>query len=71
MTRESGQCTTTPDGRIDNSFYDENYEFGQEKEVLVNTKKLNSDNTEYYRVGYSIHELALRAREIYLSEKAD
>lgn len=60
------------DGRIDNSFYDEKIkEFGQEKEVLVNNlKKLNSDNTEYYRVGYSIHELALRAREIYLSEKA-
>ena len=60
------------DGRISAEFYDEKVStFGQEREILTDAlKKLNSDNTEYYKVGYAIHELALRANKIYLSEKA-
>lgn len=60
------------DERISEEFYDEKVQqFGEEKEALLNSlKKLEADNTEYYRVGFALHELALRAKEIYLSEKA-
>lgn len=60
------------DEKISEDLYDEKVQqFGEEKEALLNSlKKLEKDNTEYYRVGFAIHELALRAKEIYLSEKA-
>jgi site-specific DNA recombinase len=60
------------DGRITADFYDEKLAlFKQEEEDLANSLgKLKLDNTEYYRVGISIHELALSAREIYRSRKA-
>lgn len=60
------------DGRITADFYDEKLAtFKQEEELLTNSlAKLKLDNTEYYRVGIAIHELALRAREIYRGEKA-
>ncbi len=60
------------DGRISAEFYDEKVTtFGLERETLTNAlKKLNSDNTEYYKIGYAIHELALKAGDIYKSEKA-
>lgn len=60
------------DLRIPAEIFDEKLkEFNQQEEVLTESlKKLKSDNTDYYTVGYSIHELALRARDIYLSEKA-
>jgi DNA invertase Pin-like site-specific DNA recombinase len=60
------------DGRISAEFYDEKVTtFGQERETLSDAlKKLNSDSTEYYKVGYAIHELALKASDIYKSEKA-
>ena len=60
------------DGRISAKFYDEKLStFKQEEEILVNSlQKLKSDNTEYLKVGYSIHELALKAKQIYLSDKA-
>ncbi|HYC34160.1 MAG TPA: recombinase family protein [Candidatus Paceibacterota bacterium] len=60
------------DGRISADFYDEKLKsFKQEEELLTeNLKKLKSDNTEYYKVGFSIHELALRAGAIYRSQKA-
>ncbi|MFA6476134.1 MAG: recombinase family protein [Candidatus Paceibacterota bacterium] len=60
------------DGRISPSEYDQKIEeFRQEETDLINSlSKLKSDNTEYYRVGIALHELALRAREIYLSKKA-
>lgn len=60
------------DGRITTEFYDEKVNlFEEEKEaLLLSLQKLEADNTEYYRVGFAIHELALRAKEIYLSEKA-
>lgn len=60
------------DERISGDFYDEQIsQFEEEKEALLHSlKKLEADNTEYYRVGFMIHEIALRAREIYLNEKA-
>lgn len=60
------------DDRITTDFYDQKLqEFKQEEEVLTDTlKKLKSDNTEYYKVGAAIHELAVKAGKIYKSEKA-
>lgn len=60
------------DERITEDFYDEKVQqFGEEKEALLNSlKKLEADNTEYYRVGFAIHELALKSTDIYLSKKA-
>lgn len=60
------------DGRISAQFYDEKLsEFEAEKDGLLNALgKLESDNTDYYKVGFLIHEIALRAREIYNSDKA-
>lgn len=60
------------DGRITADFYDEKLAtFKQEEELLTNSlAKLKLDNTEYYRIGLSIHELALRVRDIYRSRKA-
>ncbi|MCB9811264.1 recombinase family protein, partial [Candidatus Nomurabacteria bacterium] len=60
------------DGRISIQEYDARVaEFTEEQEVLTNNLgKLNSDNAEYYKTGISIHELALRAAEIYKSKKA-
>ena len=37
---------------------------------LHSLQKLEADNTQYYKVGFAIHELALLAKNIYLSEKA-
>ena len=60
------------DQRITADFYDEKVQrFEEEKEVLLNSlKNLEADNTEYYRVGFAVHELALRSNEIYLSKDA-
>jgi site-specific DNA recombinase len=60
------------DGRITGEFYDERIKlFGEEKEMLLHSlQKLEADNTQYYKVGFAIHELALLAKKIYLSEKA-
>lgn len=60
------------DNRITGETYDEMVnQFDEEKDDLISTlKKLESDNTQYYRVGIKIHELALLARKIYLSEEA-
>ncbi|MBI2612804.1 recombinase family protein [Candidatus Kaiserbacteria bacterium] len=60
------------DGRITVPFYDQRLkEFTEEEEGLVGAlDNLKSDNTEYYKVGIAIHELALRAQDIYHSEKA-
>ena len=60
------------DGRISVESYDEKLdEFNLEEESLINSLgKLKSDNTEYYKIGIAFHELALRSREIYLSQKA-
>jgi len=61
------------DGRISGEFYDEKVNtFGKERETLTEAlRKLNADNTDYYKIGYAIHELALRAGDIYKSEKAN
>jgi site-specific DNA recombinase len=60
------------DSRITAEFYDSRLkEFDEEKRTLLSSlQKLESNNTEYYRVGFAIHELALKAKDIYLSEKA-
>lgn len=60
------------DGRITSEFYDNKVsQFEEEKETLLSSlQKLEADNTEYYKIGFAIHELALRANKIYLSEKA-
>lgn len=43
----------------------------KEKEDALNElQKLNKDHRAYYEAGYSIHELAMHAKEIYQSEKA-
>jgi site-specific DNA recombinase len=61
------------DGRISAEAYDQKLEtFSKEKEDLLNALgKLKSDNTEYYKVGFAIHELVSKAREIYSSKKAN
>jgi len=60
------------DNRITGELYDDKVkQFQEEKELLLNSlDKLESDNSEYYKVGIAIHELALRSRDIYLSKKA-
>lgn len=60
------------DGRITAEFYDEKVSiFGKERETLTDAlRKLNNENTEYYKVGYAIHELALSADAIYKSVNA-
>jgi DNA invertase Pin-like site-specific DNA recombinase len=60
------------DGRITGEMYDDRIkQFGEEKEMLLHSlQKLEADNTQYYKVGFAIHELALLAKNIYLSEKA-
>ena len=54
------------DTRITGEFYDEKVKsFAEEKEILLaSLKKLEEDNTEYYRLGFALHELALRAKDI-------
>lgn len=43
----------------------------QEKEdALSSLKKLAETRTAYYEAGYAIHELAMRAKDIYSSDKA-
>ncbi|MBX9699359.1 MAG: recombinase family protein [Acetobacteraceae bacterium] len=60
------------DGRISVEAYDQKLEdFSVEKESLISTlNKLSLGNTQYYKLGISIHELAQRARAIYGSPKA-
>ena len=60
------------DGKITADFYDNKFkEYSEEKEKIINKlEKLNDTNIQYYEAGYAIHELALRAKEIYTSEKA-
>ena len=43
----------------------------QEKEIALNSLKgLTESRAAYYEAGYAVHELALKAKDIYLSEKA-
>lgn len=70
--RKSTMYIDRLDGRISIQDYDAKVcEFTQEEEILTdNLKKLRSDNSEYYKVGISIHELALRGSAIYRSPNA-
>lgn len=60
------------DSKISVDFYERKFkEYSEEKEsILEKLNKFNQVNTQYYEAGYAIHELALKAREIYQSQKA-
>lgn len=60
------------DGKITPEFYERKFkEYSEEKENILNKlNKINDTNVQYYEAGYAIHELALKAKEIYQSEKA-
>ena len=60
------------DGKIPVDFYEKKFkEYSEEKEnILDRLNKFNQVNTQYYEAGYALHELALKAKEIYQSEKA-
>ena len=69
--RKEAMYSDRLDGRITTVFYDQRIQSSAcEEEGLVEALgKLKSDNTEYYKVGIAIHDLALRAKAIYLSDK--
>jgi len=60
------------DSKIPEDFYDRKFkEYTTDKEeVLEKLYKLNNTNTQYYEAGYAIHQLALKAKDIYSSTKA-
>lgn len=60
------------DGKINLDFYGRKFkEWTIEKQVLLDElSKLGDANTKYYEAGFAIHELALKAKDIYLSSKA-
>ena len=60
------------DGKITEEFYErKSREFSAEDEMLLsNLTELGDDNKKYYEAGYSIHELAQHAVEIYNSKQA-
>lgn len=60
------------DGKIAPEFYERKFkQYTQEKENALDAlNKLGQARTKYYEAGYSIHELAYKAKDIYLSPKA-
>jgi DNA invertase Pin-like site-specific DNA recombinase/uncharacterized protein YqgV (UPF0045/DUF77 family) len=60
------------DKKISPEFYSKKLEeYTKQKEEATETlKKLNEGNTKYYQAGYALHELALKAYQIYKSPKA-
>jgi DNA invertase Pin-like site-specific DNA recombinase len=60
------------DGRITPEFYSKKLEeYTKQKEQITEAlRKLNEGNKKYYQAGYALHELALKAGEIYRSQKA-
>ena len=60
------------DGKITIEFYEQRFkEYTAEKDaILESLNNLNRANTKYYEAGYAIHELACKAKDIYLSRKA-
>ena len=60
------------DKKITPEFYNRKFaEYTKEKDEATEAlKKLNEGNTKYYEAGFALHELALRASEIYQSKKA-
>lgn len=60
------------DGRITAEMYDTKLkDFKNQSEDIESTlKRLRNDNIDHYETGFAIHELALRAYDIYKSEKA-
>ncbi len=61
------------DGKITSEFYEKKAKeyTAQREQIVKELKRLNEDNTKYYEVGYAIHELALKATDILLNNKAD
>ena len=61
------------DGVITKEEYDRRFtKYTKEQEgILQELKKLDERKTAYYEVGYAVHELATKARQIYQSEKAN
>ncbi|MES2314944.1 MAG: recombinase family protein [Patescibacteria group bacterium] len=59
------------DGAITGEMYTKVFEdTKRENEVLLDSlKKLSEDRQRYYEAGYSIHELAMKAKDIYLGPK--
>lgn len=59
------------DEKITPEFYKLKSEQIQNQKITINDelKKLEKDSQNYYEIGYTIHELALKSREIYLSAK--
>ena len=59
-------------GRITPEDFDTRFQSmtADKEDALRETKKLEDDSSHYYRAGIAIHELALRAKEIYLSKHA-
>lgn len=60
------------DRKITEDFYQKKFaEYSTQKEIILKeTKRLNEDKTKYYEAGFKVHELALKAKEIYKSIKA-
>ncbi|MDD3940571.1 MAG: recombinase family protein [Candidatus Pacebacteria bacterium] len=60
------------DGKITPEFYSRKLEeySKQKEEANDKLKKLNDGNTKYYQAGFALHELALRAGDIYKSPRA-
>src|SRR3989339_1700011 len=59
------------DQKITVEFYERKFkEYTEEKNaVLKQLQKLDDGNAQYYEAGYAIHELAVRAKEIYQSKR--
>jgi site-specific DNA recombinase len=59
------------DGKVSVETYERLFkQYTQQKEDAVRElTKLNTGNKKYYEAGYAIHELALKAKEIYNAEK--
>jgi site-specific DNA recombinase len=59
------------DGTITQEFYSKKFkEYTEQKEdAIEKLKKLNEDNKRYYQTGFALHELALKAKEIYKNPK--
>lgn len=75
LARGDRRMEVAYEDRLDRRISPEEYDvrkrdWENEKLELVNQlKKVGDDRSEYYEVGYKIHELALKAKDIYKSPK--
>lgn len=70
--RLEGMYEDKLDGKITTEFYENKFsDYSAEKEqILSDLKILDEGNEKYYEAGFAIHELALKAAEIYQSPRA-